>query len=635
METVGSIQIVATINTKDYDKGKKHIEDGNKELEKSSDKSANNMSAKWGKAAIVAGKAVVAGLAAATAAVTSLSVASIKGFADQEQLIGGVETLFKSSSDEVIKAANNAFKTAGLTANQYMETVTSFSASLLQGLGGDTAAAARISDMAVTDMADNANKMGTDIARIQDAYQGFAKDNFTMLDNLKLGYGGTAGEMARLVNESGVMGKSFKATADNVKDIPFDKLIESIHVVQTELGITGTTALEASETISGSFNAMRSSWSNLMTGMSDGDANMDTLLNNFVASAATFGKNLIPKISTSLDGIVKLVDELAPMIINELPKLLNTLLPSVIETAVSIIVALAQALPSLIQTLFNALVEVLPTLIDALITILPMLMTATVNLVITMVKKLTEPATLTTLLQGAIQLFMAIVMAIPDIILALVDALPSIIDSIIQWLTNPDTIMMLVDAAVQLFMGIVQAIPKILGALIGAFGSLFGSLWNGIVNIFSGLGGKIAGAIQDGLKAGINGILGIIEGAINLPFDLINGAIDIINLVPGVSIGKIPRLSIPRFAEGGFTGRGSKYEPAGIVHKGEYVVPKRYVDQSTGTPKEMPQTSQPTQNATIVIPNQSSGEYRQGAINTIKAYNQYLTAQGLTPIGVS
>jgi len=561
--TVGKVQYVVDVDTKGLDKG---LSDAETAVSKSEGKLSKGFAA--------IGKAAAAGLAVAATAVAGLAISAVKGFADYEQLTGGVETLFKDSSDAVMGYAENAYKTAGLSANQYMETITGFSASLLQGLGGDTAEAARIGDMAVTDMADNANKMGTSIDLIQNAYQGFAKDNFTMLDNLKLGYGGTASEMARLVNDSGVMGDSFKATAENVKDIPFDQLILAIHKTQDEMGITGTTAKEASETISGSIGTMKASWSNLVTGLADENANFDQLLSNFVESAGNVMKNLVPVIKTALTGIVQLISELAPILIAELPALLEVLIPAVIQAALQIIMAIVEVLPSLIETIFNALVTILPTLIDALIQLIPKLLLALTNLIITIVQKLTEPATLTLLLNGAIQMFLAIVQAIPQIILALVDALPNIIDNIIQWLTDPNTIMMLINAAVQLFMGIVAAIPKIIGALIGAFGSLFKSLWDGIVNIFTGFGGKVAGAIGDAIKGGINGILGIIEGAINLPFNLINGAIDIINLVPGVNIGKIPTLKIPRLYMGGIVEPGGRIIHAGDGGEDEWVVPE-------------------------------------------------------------
>lgn len=229
--------------------------------------------------------------------------ASINQFAKLEQSIGGVETLFKGSASAVITNSETAYKRAGVSANAYMESVTSFSASLLQGLGGDTEKAAKIADMAMVDMSDNANKFGTDIGAIQNAYQGFAKDNFTMLDNLKLGFGGTAGEMARLINESGVMGKSFKATAENVKDIGFDKMIEAINVTQTAMGVTGTTAKEAMETVAGSIGMAKSSIQDFLGGLGNSKADIGQLTNNMVESFKAVVKNIKGVLATMWDNI--------------------------------------------------------------------------------------------------------------------------------------------------------------------------------------------------------------------------------------------------------------------------------------------------------------------------------------------
>lgn len=229
--------------------------------------------------------------------------AAIKSYADLEQAIGGIETLFKDSSGKVVKNSETAYKRAGVSGVQYMEQVTSFSATLLQGLGGDTEKAADAADLAIVDMSDNANKFGTSIESIQMAYQGFAKDNYTMLDNLKLGYGGTASEMARLVNDSGVMGKSFKATAENVKDIPFDQLIQAIHQTQTELDVTGTTAKEASDTISGSFDAMKGAASNLLAGFGDANADIEMLMGNMTETVSIFATNIKNVLGTMWDNL--------------------------------------------------------------------------------------------------------------------------------------------------------------------------------------------------------------------------------------------------------------------------------------------------------------------------------------------
>lgn len=229
--------------------------------------------------------------------------AAVRSFGDLEQAIGGVETLFKGSANTVIRNSETAYKRAGISGTKYMEQVTSFSATLLQGLGGDTKEAARYADMAITDMADNANKFGTSIADIQNAYQGFAKDNYTMLDNLKLGYGGTQAEMARLVNESGVLNGEFEATAENIKDIPFDKLIEAINVTQKRLGITGTTAKEAAETVNGSFSTMVAAAKNLLSGLGNVDANVKELFKNLYDSVLVFVSNVKRVLLTIWDNL--------------------------------------------------------------------------------------------------------------------------------------------------------------------------------------------------------------------------------------------------------------------------------------------------------------------------------------------
>ena len=254
-------------------------------------------------------------------AVISVGKQALDSYADYEQLVGGVETLFKDSAKEVQGYAEVAYKTAGLSANKYMETVTSFSASLLQGLNGDTAKTAKIADMAIIDMADNANKMGTSMEMIQNAYQGFAKQNYTMLDNLKLGYGGTKTEMVRLINDSKILNHEIK----NLDDITFDQIIQAIHVVQTNIGITGTTAKEADSTIQGSVASMKSAWQNLLTGIADSNQDFGKLFNNFIDSVITVAKNIVPRIKEIVGGIKNLVKSLIsdvfPKLKKEIPEL--------------------------------------------------------------------------------------------------------------------------------------------------------------------------------------------------------------------------------------------------------------------------------------------------------------------------
>ena len=257
----------------------------------------------------VLSEAIVSGIKKLGSVVKEVGSAFIKigkqaldSYADYEQLVGGVETLFKDNASTVENYANNAYKTAGLSANEYMETVTAFSASLLQSLNGDTAKSAEVADMAITDMADNANKMGTSMDMIQNAYQGFAKQNYTMLDNLKLGYGGTKSEMERLLADAQKI-SGVKYDISNLNDV-----YQAIHVIQGELGITGTTAKEASTTIQGSVSAMKSAWSNMLTGIADDNADFDGLVNNLVESIGTAAENIMPRVQIIIDGVIALVD---------------------------------------------------------------------------------------------------------------------------------------------------------------------------------------------------------------------------------------------------------------------------------------------------------------------------------------
>ena len=340
-------------------------------------KSLGNLASK-GLGAVTKATAVMAtGIAAATGAVAALTKASVEQYAEYEQL---VETLFKDSSDQVMQYADNAYKTAGMSANEYMNTITGFSASLLQGLGGDTAKAAEIGNQAVIDMADNANKMGTPIENIQNAYQGFAKQNYTMLDNLKLGYGGTKTEMERLLVDAQ------KLTGVHYDISNFSDIIQAIHAVQENLGITGTTAKEAMSTIQGSLNMTKAAWANLLTGMADDNADFDTLIDNFVDSAGAFGENILPRIEIALNGIGQLIDKLLPVILNKTPEIISSILPGMVEAGTNIVSSLGnailQSLPmvvnygvQLIQNLLNGIQQSLPSIAKCIIQVLSSLTT--------------------------------------------------------------------------------------------------------------------------------------------------------------------------------------------------------------------------------------------------------------------
>ena len=291
-------------------------------------------------------KAFLAVGAAAATATIAIAKASVDAFAEYEQLVGGVETLFKGSSKKLIEYANQAYKTAGLSANQYMATVTSFSASLLQSLGGDTEKAADIANQALIDMSDNANKMGTSMESIQYAYQGFAKQNYTMLDNLKLGYGGTKTEMERLLKDAKAL-TGVKYDITNLADV-----YTAIHVIQENLGIAGTTAKEAEKTISGSAATMKAAWQNVLTAISGG-GDLDRAINNLVDSISNYFENIVPVVERALSGIGRLIEKVAPMLVQTVAKSLIKAIPSLLNAVYEMIIGLSKGIYQGIIDLFN------------------------------------------------------------------------------------------------------------------------------------------------------------------------------------------------------------------------------------------------------------------------------------------
>lgn len=304
----------------------------NKAIDETTDKAAKSEGKlsksfeKMGSFALKAGKVIATGLAVGVTAIAGLTTAALNSYADYEQLVGGVETLFKESGQKVQEYADEAYKTAGMSANEYMETVTSFSASLIQSLGGDTKQAAEKANQAIIDMSDNANKMGSSMESIQNAYQGFAKQNYTMLDNLKLGYGGTKEEMARLL-----------ADAQAISGIEYDissyaDVVDAIHVIQEEMGIAGTTAKEASSTISGSISSMKSAWQNLLTGLGNENADLSALINQFADSVVTVAGNVIPRIKVILPRIGQAIIQSVPVLMSKISTAISESLPAIAET---------------------------------------------------------------------------------------------------------------------------------------------------------------------------------------------------------------------------------------------------------------------------------------------------------------
>lgn len=417
------------------------------------------LSGKFKNGLAAAAKVGAAAVSAVATGIAVLTKKALNNYAEYEQLVGGVDTLFKDSSAKVQEYAANAYKTAGLSANEYMDTVTSFSASLLQSLGGDTEAAADMANVAITDMSDNANKMGTDMASIQNAYQGFAKQNYTMLDNLKLGYGGTKEEMQRLIDDANALnaaqGKYTNYSIESYADI-----VSAIHDVQVEMGIYGTTADEASTTIQGSVSSMKAAWSNLLTGIADDNADFKTLIEQFVDSLVTVGENIIPRINIIIQGLTQLITEASQTIIPMAVQILLENLPSIVAAGMDLIIALVSGILDNIDMLIDCVLEMVDVIVDKLIDNLPKLIDGGIRLI-------------AALANGLIR-------ATPN----LVSKIPQINSSIVK--------------------GIISGIP----AIFDVGKNIVEGLWNGIKSMGSWVSGKVKDFFG-GIVGGVKDFLGI------------------------------------------------------------------------------------------------------------------------------
>lgn len=473
-------------------------------------------------------KAAIAGTVAAGAAVVGLVKQSVQAYSEFEQLRGGVEVLFKDSSDRMMNYANNAWKTSQMSANQYLTIATSFSAALINDLGGDYEKAADMTNKAAQTIADNWAAMGGDIGLIQQAFQGFAKQNYTMLDNLKLGYGGTKTEMERLISDANEYAKSI-GEAGNLTIDSFADQITAIELIQKKLGLYGHAAEEAQHTIQGSLAMTKASWENLITGMSDSEADIQQLVANFSESFGYFIGNLVPVITQALGGIVSALAQLVPMLAEKLPEMMSSLLPMFINALMDMFRGLAEVLPSVMAPLVEVLPTLISFLIDGIIEIGPMLIEGIVNLLPSLIQAICNGLLLHIgdILNAGIQLLLALVQAIPQVIAALVNNIPYIIASIITGLLEhlPELIV----GAVQLFMALIIAIPQIVVELIKAIPMIITGIVMGLitgiplliqtaVDLFVGFIGyiqslpgrmiEIGGNIVRGIWDGINNMIG-------------------------------------------------------------------------------------------------------------------------------
>ena len=481
-----------------------------------------------------AAKVGAAAVAAAGTAIVAVGKQAIDQYAEYEQLVGGVETLFKQSADTVMGYAENAYKTAGLSANEYMSTVTSFSASLLQSLGGDTEAAAKYADMAITDMSDNANKMGTSMEMIQNAYQGFAKQNYTMLDNLKLGFGGTKEEMQRLLDE-----------AEKLSGIKYDissyaDIVDAIHVVQTEMGITGTTAKEASTTIQGSLASMKSAWQNLLTGVADDNADFEGLINNFVDSLVVTGENIIPRINTVIQGLTQLITQASQTIIPLAVETLLQNLPSIVAAGMDMVMAIVSGILDNIDLLIDCTIDLIDVVVDKLIENLPKLIEGGIRLIIA-------------LSVGLIKAIPQLVEKIPEIILALVEGFAAGASQILEvgknivrgiWDGIKAMASWIKDKVTGFFSGIVDSVKGFLGI-------------HSPSRVFAGIGKFMAEGLGDGWDSQFSKVRSDIENG--LDFDAANIGLNVRTFAQ-------PAFSQmqPAFAMSGYGGYANQSQPITI-----------------------------------------------------------------------
>lgn len=501
-------------------------------------------------------------------AISTIVGGAVKCFSDYEQLAGGVDKLFGNASASVKKSAQDAFQTAGMSANQYMDTVTNFSASLISGLGGDTAKAAKVADVAIRDMADNANTFGTSMSEIEYAYKGFSKQNYTMLDNLKLGYGGTASEMARLVNDSGVMGSKFKATAKNINSVSFDKLIEAVHVIQTRMKIAGTTSREAAGTLEGSFNSMKAAAQNFLTALGNGK-DVDGAFQKMVDSAQTWLGNLIPVVKRVVDSIIKMLDEKFPQFMKPARQVVDfviknkdlivgalmaiggalaairiakfaTDLASAIGTFASItkaafgfVGALAKLGIALVANPIGAIITAIALLvggfillytqcegfrnfINGVISVVGQLVMGTVNAIVAVVKGIIG------FIVPPIQAFIGFIGGVIQAIVAVVTPIIGFIVGVVQGIIN--VVAPIINTIVQIIIGVIAIITATIGAIVGFISGVVGAIFGVIGTIAGWVWNNVLSPVVGFYTKVIGGIIGAVVGFVGKVFSTL-GAI--------------------------------------------------------------------------------------------------------------
>lgn len=575
--------------SKEVDKSNKDNTDKLKGMAKSAGGVALNI------AKVGAGVAIAA-VGAATAEVAGLATAAGKSFSEYEQLYGGIKALFNDDAALIAKVqdqANGAWETMQTSVNDYYQQFASVYALVAADITDQNLAIEQTNRLMGIE-ADLANTYGYDMEYAATAINWALKGSYSYIDNLNIGIKGTKEGFLEAAQGAGYM-------VSSVDELSSSDIISVIEHYTEKVGALNRSQQEAATTIQGSLKMTKASWDNLMTGLADDTQEVAPLIKTLVGSIGVALKNLLPIVKTSLEGAVELISEITPMILAMIPELVNDVLPAILEAAKGIVGAVVAAAPQILQTLsnmapelvnavvamvdifcqnlpliINALFQAAMTIVKALIPKLPEILKSIVTALLGIVQMLTAPENLSLILEAGVMLLEALVDSIPVVIDALAVALPDIISSVVAFLVDPKTIGLIMRAAVTLFMALVQATPQVLGALFEAFKRLFTDLWAKLGSIFSDFAGRFADGIGGAIKRAINGMLGIVESMINKPINAINGALSAINAIPGVNVGTLPNVKIPRMATGGIVpaNAGGHLILAGEGGQNEWVVPE-------------------------------------------------------------
>lgn len=504
-------------------------------------------------------RAVGSGIKQMGSALVDVGKQALDSYANYEQLTGGIETMFGNSADAMMAYASDAYKTAQISANDYMETATSFSASLVSSLGGDTQQAAEYANRAIIDMSDNANKMGTSMQDIQNAYQGFAKGNYTMLDNLKLGYGGTTEEMKRLIQDASQMTdvqSELGVTVDS-SSMSFANCVNAISVMQKHMGIAGTSAKEASTTIEGSSNMMKASWKNLLTGIADDNADFGLLINDFVESLTAFAGNIIPRVQQIIKGgaevATRLIQTVVPQLVQMIPPILSDTLPTLITAVTTVIQTVLEVLPQMMPVIIDGVMQIVqsilslsPEFITAGLEILTSLMAGIRDALPQLIAMLPEVIStiintillyIPDIIELGLDILVALTQGIVDALPQLIDMLPTIISTIVDVLISnlPLIIKTGITILIAIINGLIQALPELIAYTPTIISEIVNVLIDNLPLIIS-MGGQIIGSLISGIASMIGNLGGtignvattIINGIKNLPDKLYNWGVDMI-----------------------------------------------------------------------------------------------------------